>query len=82
MGAAADRSVVQAVRREFIRRQSIDASALDVHCISGVVEISGTLRLTAFAETHDLNQEWLKIRELIMRIHGVRDVTDRYLRKL
>jgi len=80
MGAAADRSIVMAVRRELIRRQSIDSSAVNVHSINGVVEVSGTLRLTSFAET-DLEDEWKKIREIVMRVHGVRDVIDRYLRR-
>jgi hypothetical protein len=81
MLATADRSIVQAVRREFVRRQSIDASMVDVRCTNGVVEIAGTLRLTGFARNTDLETEWKTVRELVMRVHGVRDIVDRYLRR-
>ncbi len=80
MVATGDRSIVQTVRREFIRRQSLDASMVDVRCTNGVVEIAGTLRLTSYADA-DLETEWNKLREIIARVHGVRDVVDRYLRR-
>lgn len=78
-----DRAIVTQVRREIVRRQSVDASRLNVHCINGVVELSGTLKVAAAAGRGVTGKTELEqIKEIIMRIPGVKDVIDRYLRVL
>ncbi len=75
-----DRDIVMSVRREIVRRQSVDASQIDVHCINGVVELTGTLTLTGSAKGTTSKQELESIKEVISRLPGVRDILDRYLR--
>jgi osmotically-inducible protein OsmY len=78
-----DRAIVMDVRREIVRRQSVDCSTLNVHCINGVVELSGTLRVAAAAGRGISGKDELEqIKEIIMRLPGVKDIIDRYLRIL
>lgn len=54
-----------------------------MHCINGVVELSGTLKVAAAAGRGVTGKTELEqIKEIIMRIPGVKDVIDRYLRVL
>ncbi len=82
MSAYQDRNIIVQIRRELVRRQAIDASLVNVHCINGVVELTGSLTLTPYAETKDPKEELKTVREIILRFPGVRDVIDRYLRVL
>lgn len=82
MGAYLDRSLILEVRRELVRRSSIDASQLNVYCVNGVIELSGNFVLTSMAGNVRPREELAKIKEIIMRMRGVRDVIDRYLRVL
>jgi osmotically-inducible protein OsmY len=80
---ANDRAIVMDVRREIVRRQSVDSSALNVHCINGVVELSGTLKVAAVAGRGATGKDELEqLKEIIMRNPSVKDVIDRYLRVL
>lgn len=75
-----DRDIINSIRRELIRRVSVDSTQVNVFCINGIVELSGSWHLSGMAHGLDPKTEFATFKDVCMRIPGVRDVTHRYLR--
>lgn len=69
----ADKDLAIRCRREFIRRQGLDSTLIEVSAIQGVVTIRGELRPVR-GQDIDLQHELEVIMQSIRRIPGVRDV--------
>ncbi len=79
---AADKDIIRRVKREIIRRQSIDSTRINISCTMGHVDLGGYVRPVKGAVDIDLEEELNRIIDVIMRIPGVKSVNTRYLRRL
>lgn len=68
-----DKDLAIRCRREFIRRQGLDPTYIEVSAIQGVVTLRGELRPIR-GQNVDLQHELEIIMQNIRRIPGVRDV--------
>ncbi|MFQ6132462.1 MAG: hypothetical protein ACE5R4_10535 [Armatimonadota bacterium] len=74
-----DKQLRLRVMREIARR-NVDSSRLDVEAIGDVVYLRGRLRpLRSQRGKIDMQKELETIKDNIMRLRGVRDVSDRDL---
>lgn len=73
--ATEDKVLALKIRRTLARKE-VDMALMDINCLSGIVNLSGTLRaMRGFHGRLDLDEELGSIMDLIRRIPGVKDVT-------
>lgn len=77
----ADAEIIRMVKREIIRRQSVDSSRINISCRMGHVDLGGYLRVVKGPVDIDIEEELRHIIDVVMRIPGVKSVNTRYLRR-
>lgn len=70
---AVDKDLAIRCRREFVRRQGLDSTFIEVSAVGGVVTLRGELRPVR-GQSIDLQHELEVIMQNIRRLPGVRDV--------
>lgn len=72
-----DQQTRRLVRKELIKRQSVDTSLIDVVVANGVAYLSGDLRPARGGGGIDLKEELGHIETVLRQLPGIRDVVTR-----
>ncbi len=75
-----DKQMWRRVWREIAKRNDLDTSRLVVTCINNVVDLSGVLKANPVRRGLDVKRELETVKDIILALPGVREVTDRNLR--
>jgi len=73
---AQDQTVRREVRKELVKRQSVDCSLVDVAVMNGVAYLGGEVRPVRHSNV-DIKEEMALIESIVRQVPGVRDVVNR-----